>query len=174
MTAHAMKGDRERCLESGMNGYVSKPIRSRDLEDAMAQLFSNQPAPKQRSEAAASATEVIDWSAALQATDGDLDLLRIVAQAFLREAGAHLAGLRQAVAAGDAVTIQRLGHLLKGLLSTFGAGAGRSLAERLEAMGKQADLSGAAECLAGLDEQVRLVSDVLTAFVEGRMTVEHS
>jgi CheY-like chemotaxis protein len=169
MTAHAMKGDRERCLDCGMNGYVSKPIRRRELEDAVAELFPSKPVPPRQSEATAAAAEVIDWSEALKSTDGDVDLLRLVAQAFLKEAGDHLARLRAALAAGDAATIHRLGHLLKGVLSTFGATASRASAERLETMGRQADLAGAADCLAALEAQLRQVIDLLTAFVEGHL-----
>ncbi len=167
MTAHAMKGDRERCLESGMNGYVTKPVRSRDLEHALAALVP--PAAPPPHVARAVAAEVLDWTAALQSTDGDVDLLRLVAQAFLKEAGDHEARLRAAVAAGDAATIHRLGHLVKGVMSTFGAAAGRVLAERLEAMGRQHDLTGAAACLEALAEQLRRLTATLTDFVEGRI-----
>ena len=43
MTAHAMKGDRERCLESGMNGYLSKPIRTGELDEALSEFFGSSP-----------------------------------------------------------------------------------------------------------------------------------
>jgi CheY-like chemotaxis protein/HPt (histidine-containing phosphotransfer) domain-containing protein len=170
MTAHAMKGDRELCLDSGMNGYVSKPVRRRELEDALAELFPSKPARPRQPEPAPAAAAVIDWTEALKSTDGDVDLLRLVAEAFLKEAGDHAARLRAAVAAGDAATVHRLGHTVKGVLSTFGAAAGRALAERLEMLGRQADLAGAADCLAPLEGQLRQVTEVLTAFVQGRLT----
>jgi PAS domain S-box-containing protein len=171
MTAHAMKGDRERCLESGMNGYVTKPIRSRDLQDALAELFPSaeaRPGPAPDG-APRDTTAVLDWAAALHSTDGDVDLLRTVAGAFLQEAGQHSARLRAALSAGDAATLHRLGHLVKGVMGTFGATAGRTLAERLETMGRQGDLGEAAACLDALDEQLRLLTDTLAAFVSGRL-----
>src|SRR5205085_7849105 len=112
-----------------------------------------------------------DWAAALESVAGDVDLLRAVARAFLTEASDHQARLAAAVAAGDAATVQRVGHLLKGVLSTFGAASVRALAERLEVLGRQGDLAAAAECLPALQEQLREVTDILTAFVEGRLSV---
>jgi two-component system, sensor histidine kinase and response regulator len=169
MTAHAMKGDRERCLESGMTSYVTKPIRSRDLHDALAELFPITGAAPAAAREEEGAADVLDWTAALSSTGGDVDLLRTVASAFLQEAADHRTRLGAAMAAGDVATIYRLGHLLKGVMGTFGAAAGRSLAERLETMGRRGDLGEAADCLAALDEQLRLVTETLTAFVDGRL-----
>ena len=168
MTAHAMKGDRERCLECGMSGYVTKPVRSRDLYDALAELVPRtEPAPIATPSAAAPSAAV-DWTAALRSTDGDVDLLRIVAQALLQEVGEHQSRLRTAVAAGDTATVQRLGHLIKGLTSTFGAADARTWAERLETMGKEQALADAGACVDALDQQLRLLTATLTDFVAGR------
>jgi CheY-like chemotaxis protein len=167
MTAHAMKGDRERCLECGMDGYVSKPIRSRDLAEALSQIFASAPPVVEQVERAAGSA-LLDWPTALQATDGDVELLRIVAQAFLTEVPGHRARLRAAVAARDAATVHRLGHLLKGLASTFGAAEARGLAEQLEMIGRDNNLTTAADCLASLETQLELLTGILTDFVEGR------
>jgi CheY-like chemotaxis protein len=169
MTAHAMKGDRERCLESGMNGYVTKPVRSRDLQEALAAFFSGADATPTDAPAAAIAAAV-DWPSALRSTDGDVDLLHLVAQAFLKEIGEHQARLRSAVTTGDAATVQRLGHLIKGLTTTWGADDARASAERLETMGRQRNVATAAPSVDALDSQLRALIDTLTAFVAGRIT----
>jgi CheY-like chemotaxis protein len=169
MTAHAMKGDRERCLASGMTGYISKPIRSRDLEEVLAGLYAKGAGSGERADSAR--TDVIDWAAAQESVGGDVDLLRTVARAFLTEVRDHQASLAAAVAAGDAATVQRVSHLLKGVLSTFGAASVRALAEHLESLGRQGDLAAAAGCLPALQEQLREVTDILTDFVEGRISV---
>ena len=169
MTAHAMKGDRERCLETGMSGYVSKPIRSRELDEALVELFV--PAETATPDAASSAAgrQVINWPEALQSVDGDVELLRIVAAALLSEAAEHESRLSAAVATGDADTVHRLGHLLKGVLGTFGAIDCRALAERLESMGKAGELSGAADCLREFQGQFQQVVRVLTDFAAGQL-----
>ena len=111
----------------------------------------------------------LDWTVALRTTDGDVDLLRQIAQAFLEECGEHQDSLRAAVAAGDAAKTRLEAHLLKGVTSNFGAGGARNAAERLETMGRHGDLTGAAACLAVLEEQLRLLVGELTAFVNGRV-----
>jgi two-component system sensor histidine kinase/response regulator len=79
MTAHAMKGDRERCLQAGMDGYITKPIRFSDIEKTLFSLSSAQPIP------APSPTGKAVWgrAEALERLGGDEDLLREVCQIFL-------------------------------------------------------------------------------------------
>ena len=147
MTAHAMKGDRERCLESGMNGYLSKPIRTRELDEVLAEFFSSSDAVAVGLfNRAVAATNVMNWSEALKSVDGDVELLRVVATALLTEVGDLQLRLATAVKSNDAATVQSIGHMLKGALSTFGAADSQTLAERLERMGQQRNLSDAAEC----------------------------
>jgi HPt (histidine-containing phosphotransfer) domain-containing protein len=110
----------------------------------------------------------------LRATDGDGELLRRVAEAFVEDCREHHGALRAAVAAGDAATTCRLGHLLKGITSTFGAATASAAAQRLEAMGRQGDLTGSADCLAQLEDQLQRVTETLTAFLEGRLAVPPS
>ena len=65
MTAYALKGDKERCLEAGMDGYVAKPIRAQELLDAIALLF-----PADQPCARAGGTAVVQWAEALEAVQG--------------------------------------------------------------------------------------------------------
>eukprot|EP00913_Durusdinium_trenchii_P035271 g33001.t1 len=87
MTAHAMAGDRERCLESGMDGYVAKPVRQRDLHDQLARFFKlaePQAAPEPANDREGE-SEQIDWAVALKTVAGDQELLRDVVEECLQE-----------------------------------------------------------------------------------------
>lgn len=168
MTAHAMKGDRERCLECGMNGYLSKPIRTRELDVALSEFFGSPQTADQPSVDSGVSSDIINWSEALKSVDGDVELLRVVAASLLTEAPEHISHLSDAVNSGDAAIVNRTAHVLKGALGTFGAVATQALAERFENMGRQGDLSGATDCLREFQLQMRNVMNVLKSFVEGR------
>jgi two-component system, sensor histidine kinase and response regulator len=101
MTAHAMQGDRERCLEAGMDDYLAKPIRAKELQHVLARFCG----PASAGEAPASAApvaettdtdSVIDWDAALAGVSHKADLLRELVQLFLQEAPRLVAQLREA------------------------------------------------------------------------------
>jgi HPt (histidine-containing phosphotransfer) domain-containing protein len=86
---------------------------------------------------------VLDLSAALKATEGDIDLLRDVVDAFLEEYPTLLAELERALGTRDTTTIRRASHTLRGSLRLFGDAISRELAERLEGMGVTGELDHA-------------------------------
>ncbi len=150
MTAHAMKGDRERCLEAGMDGYITKPVRFSDIEQTLSGLASATP-PEAKSTA-----QVVSWNRAeaLDRIGGDEELLQDLCQIFLDESPKLLQKLQQAVAAGDADGVMRAAHSLKGESSYLGAGATSQAARRLEEMGRDKDLSRARATLTILEREV--------------------
>jgi two-component system sensor histidine kinase/response regulator len=163
MTAHAMKGDRERCLEAGMDGYVSKPVQARELFDVIERMVPAA-APADGQEDAAEVA--VDWDKALRSVGGDREILRELVGVFLGECPQWLAELREALARADARVVRRLAHNLKGSLGQLGAGEVAAVAQRLETMALQEELAGAPEVHALLEQRLHHLQPVLAGFTE--------
>ncbi|MEX1095000.1 MAG: PAS domain S-box protein [Planctomycetales bacterium] len=166
MTAHAMKGDREQCLDAGMDDYISKPVRARALLEKIEPLIrAPEPAKAPRRALPLAGAGVVDWPLALDAVDGDRDLLRDVAAAFLEEAPGLLQMLRRGLDENDAELVRRAAHTLAGAMRTFGAPAAVERTRALEAAGRAKELAGLREPLDGLDREVAALAAELAAFV---------
>jgi two-component system, sensor histidine kinase and response regulator len=156
MTAHAMKGDRERCIDAGMDGYVSKPISSQELETAIAAIF---PEPDviaiQKPEPLPSNGTVLwDKEKTLERLGGDRTLLDEVIQIFLEDVPRHMTALRQAVATRDAAGLEQVAHTLKGELGYMGISEISLEARQLEECGRKADFERAATHCAVMEPQI--------------------
>jgi signal transduction histidine kinase/CheY-like chemotaxis protein len=149
MTAHAMAGDRERCLEAGMDGYITKPVRFSDIEQTLSGL-TKEPATSN------APPEEASWNRdeALGRIDGDEELLQEMCQIFLEHSPELLQKLQQAVAAGDFDGVTRAAHSLKGEAGYLSAGGTSQAARELEEMGRGKDLSRAQGTLAILEQEV--------------------
>ena len=174
MTAHAMKGDREECLQAGMDDYVAKPIRTNELYESLERLFidSAQSKPHQDTPSEPENTTVgagsLDLTVALRAVQGDRELLNDVISAFLEECPELLTELERALAVGEAeaATVQRAAHTIKGGLRTFGATSLHDRAGEIETMGRERDLTDAGPLFQKLkmelDEFMQQLSGVLS------------
>lgn len=133
MTAHAMKGDRERCLAEGMDGYISKPLRPSELFESVESLAAT---PNKECE---SATSPFDESIALRSVGGDAALLGEIVDTFLAECPRLTAELDAAIIRRDARAARHTAHTLKGALSTIGASEACSFAQRIETLASSGD-----------------------------------
>ncbi len=152
MTAHAMKGDRERCIAAGMDGYVTKPINYALLAAAIGSVISQKhqlaasPLVTPQKELAAPPPEIAwDRADTLEKLGGDATLLEEVMAIFLEEAPRHMAALGKAVLQGNAKEIEEIAHTLKGELGYLGITGISQKAAELEKLGRTSDLRSATQ-----------------------------
>ena len=161
MTAHAMKGDRERCLAAGMDGYTSKPIRIGELEHAIAQLISPPNSAKVPVSEADQADGAIDHTALLAGVDGNRRVLRELVRLFLADCPRRLAEIKEAIRRGDAGALGRAAHTLKGSIGNFAAKSAFAAAQRLEIMSRDIDLDNVGKACVTLESELALLSEEL-------------
>jgi FOG: HPt domain len=153
MTAHALAGDREKCLAAGMDDYVSKPIRREELFRALGLAL----APRRA---------LVDFSGVLSQLGNDHEALRDIVRAYVDETKENLDQLPAVIASGAWTEVRRLAHTVKGAMRMFRAAEALELAQRLEQMPELDDRSSAAELYLRMKASVESVIDVLTRFAD--------
>jgi signal transduction histidine kinase/DNA-binding response OmpR family regulator len=174
MTALVMKGDRERCLASGMDGFLSKPIRPQELDDVLdsytAQISAMQlSASESIAEIAPSnsSSDAILTNDLLERIDGDRTLLAELLDLLREDSAKQLRTAQLAIDANDAATVQSVGHALKGALANLAAPTASAIAGELESIGKSGvksgSLTGAQPVLNQLEHELARAIEALEA-----------
>jgi CheY-like chemotaxis protein len=142
MTAHSMKGDRERCLAAGMDGYVSKPISAPALFQEMDEILGFW-SPRQDTVPNTPTNAILDTAACLERTGGNRQLLAEIAALFAAECPKRMEAIRDAIGQHNAPDLERAAHVLVGSVSTFCAPVATAAARKLESMGRDDQLQDA-------------------------------
>ncbi len=170
MTAHALQGDRQRCLDAGMNDYIPKPVSPQALIQVLTRWLpkisddsegingGNAPAHRLDS----SSPVVFDRAGMLDRLMNDENLARVITEGFLCDIPGQIKTLQRYLDVSDAFGAERQAHLLKGAAANVGGEALRALASEMEKAGKAGDLGSVAARMGELDCQFVLLKEAMT------------
>jgi two-component system, sensor histidine kinase and response regulator len=161
MTALVMKGDRERCMAAGMDGYLTKPIRPQELDDVLDSYVAKERVETSVAESSDLLQESVHKEELLERIDGDRIFLAELLEIFRGDYPGQIRSAREAALKGDGVALQRVGHALKGALGNLAAPIASRIAGELESMGKSGDIAMANTLVTELEKELPRVIETL-------------
>jgi PAS domain S-box-containing protein len=178
MTAHTLTGDREKCLESGMDDYISKPIEPQSLLDKLSRWgksignvangqpedrleLENRPVQKEEGEEGGPVADTgpVDMVSAMRRFTDDRDFYKEMVNEFLSYVPDYLRNLEAAVTTGNTEEIQRQGHTIKSAAGNLSATRVQSLAFTVEQLGREKKLAEVAPAIARLRAEIEALAE---------------
>jgi two-component system, sensor histidine kinase and response regulator len=160
LTARAMKSDRERCMQAGMDDYLAKPIGAAELFAVLDRVLAGRPGSGPPGPSPPEHEDIVDPDTLLAACDNDPVLLGKLIRVFLSNVPGSLSRVERAIARQDPAQLRESAHQLRGLISTFSPKAAQAASE-LEAMGAGGELGEAASTLRPLANLIERLGPIL-------------
>ncbi len=173
MTAFATKEYHDKCLASGMDAYVTKPVRIDELNKALELLMTNgeqRPTRLEPSSAVVGQPSAVNLNDALEIVGGDVDILSAAVALSLDEIPHELSALQQAMAQHDATGVEAKAHRLKGIMGNLGGLTARERGQQVETMGEQANLAEGPQALKSFEAEI----DRVVAYYSGPNWEQHA